>query len=117
MLMSRTSLTIAVVLGLVALVAIILGAGQIVMRELQATAPGSVAPAPMPAGQGDAPAAVALTPTPLLMRELIRSVMPALISVILLIPSSVVVMSKNRPPDHQRWATATISSIVTYWLT
>lgn len=43
--------------------------------------------------------------------------MPAIISVVLLIPSSVVVLSKNRPPDYQRWATATISGIVTYWLT
>lgn len=43
--------------------------------------------------------------------------MPAIISVFMLIPSSVVVLSRSRPPDHQRWATATISSIVTYWLT
>jgi hypothetical protein len=108
---------IAVALGLVALVTVILGAGQIVARGLRAAAPESAAPAPMPAGQGDAPAAVALTPSPLLVRDLIRSVMPAIISIVLLIPSSVVVLSKNRPPDHQRWATATISSIVTYWLT
>jgi hypothetical protein len=115
--MSRTSVMIAVTLGLVALVTVILGAGQIVARGLSAAAPASATPAPMPAGQGDAPAAVALTPSPLLVRDLIRSVMPAIISIVLLIPSSVVVLSKNRPPDHQRWATATISSIVTYWLT
>ena len=58
-----------------------------------------------------------LTPSPLLMREMIRSIMPAIISLVLLIPSSLMVLSKNRPPEHQRWATATISSIVTYWLT
>jgi hypothetical protein len=50
-------------------------------------------------------------------RDIVRSVMPALISIVLLIPSSVIVVSKNRPAEHQRWATATISSIVTYWLT
>jgi hypothetical protein len=115
--MSRTSVIIVVVLGGVALIAVVLGAGRIVGRELLARAPQVVAPAPMPAGQDSAPAAVPLTPSPLLMREMIRSVMPAIISLILLIPSSVMVLSKSRPPEHQRWATATISSIVTYWLT
>jgi hypothetical protein len=71
----------------------------------------------MPAGQGGAPAAVALTPAPLLVREVIRAVMPAIVSLVLLVPSSIVALSRDRPPEHQRWATATISSIVTYWLT
>jgi hypothetical protein len=115
--MSRTSVIIAVVLGAVALVAVVIGAWQLAGRSLQAAAPPSAAPAPMPAGQNGTPAAVALTPSPLLMREMIRSIMPAIISLVLLIPSSVMVLSKNRPPEHQRWATATISSIVTYWLT
>jgi hypothetical protein len=34
----------------------------------------------------------------------------------MLIPSSVIVISRGRPPEHQRWATAAISSIITYWL-
>jgi hypothetical protein len=115
--MSKTSIAIAVALGAIALIAVTLGAAQIISRALQATAPETVAPAPMPAGAGAAPASVPLTPNPLLMRELIRSVMPAIVSIVLLIPSSVVVLSKSRPADHQRWATATISSIVTYWMT
>jgi hypothetical protein len=115
--MSRTSAIIVIVLGLVGVIAIIVGATQLIIRQLNATAPTAVAPAPLPAGQGAAPAAVALTPNPLLMREIIRSVMPAVISMILLVPSSVVVLSKSRPQEHQRWATATISSIITYWLT
>lgn len=42
--------------------------------------------------------------------------MPAIVSIVLLIPSSVVALSKERAPEHQRWATAAISSILTYWL-
>jgi hypothetical protein len=115
--MSKTSITIAVVLGAVALIAVTLGAAQLIAKTLRAPAPDAVAPAAMPARAADAPASVPLTPSPLLMRDLIRSIMPAIVSLVLLIPSSVVVLSKNRPPDHQRWATATISSIVTYWMT
>lgn len=114
--MSRLSLTLAVALGIVALIVVMAGAVQIVVRATRAVAPAAAAPAPMPAGEGGAPAAVALTPNALLVREIIRSVMPAIISIVLLIPSSVVALSRNRPPEHQRWATATISSIVTYWL-
>lgn len=115
--MSRSSAILVVVLGLIGVIAVVFGAVQIIARQLNATASEAVAPAPLPAGQGTAPASVALTPNTLLMREIIRSVMPALISLVLLIPSSVVVLSKNRPPEHQRWGTATISSIVTYWMT
>jgi len=60
--------------------------------------------------------AVALTPSTLLLGEIVRSVMPAVISIVMLIPSSVVVVSRSRPAEHQRWATAAISSIITYWL-
>jgi hypothetical protein len=115
--MSRPSLILAVILGVVALAAVAFGVVRIVGVQLRAPAPDAVAPAPLPAGSGDAPAAVALAPQPLLIRDLVRSVMPALVSLILMIPSSAIMLSKNRPPEHQRWATATISSIVTYWLT
>lgn len=115
--MSRISVILVAVLGVTGLIAVLIGAVQIIVKQTQASAPAAVAPAPMPAGEGGAPASVPLTPNALLIREIIRSVMPAIISVVMLIPSSVVVLSKNRPPDHQRWATATISSIVTYWLT
>ena len=114
--MYRLSLTLAVALGIVALIVVIGGAVQIILRQTQAAAPAAVAPAPMPSADGGTPAAVALTPNALLIREIIRSVMPAVISIVLLIPSSLVALSRNRPPEHQRWATATISSIVTYWL-
>ncbi|MDR7545351.1 MAG: hypothetical protein QN120_13995 [Armatimonadota bacterium] len=115
--MPRVSIVIAVLLGVLALVAVLMGAARIVRGAVHAAAPLSVAPAPTPAGQGDAPAAVALTPAPLLLREIVRSVMPAIVSLVLLVPSSIVALSRNRPPEQQRWATATISSIVTYWLT
>jgi hypothetical protein len=114
--MSRLSIVVVAILGVLGLVAVIVGAVRIVMAQTQAAAPAAAAPAPLPAGAGQAPAAMVLTPSPLLIREIVRSVMPALVSVFLLIPSGVVVLKKDRPPEHQRWATATISSIVTYWL-
>jgi hypothetical protein len=114
--MSRLSIGVVAVLGVLGLVAVIAGAARIVVAQTQAAAPATAAPAPLPAGAGEAPAAMALAPSPILIRELVRSVMPALISVFLLIPSGVVVLKKDRPAEHQRWATATISSIVTYWL-
>lgn len=115
--MSRISILLVAALGAVGLIAVAFGATQIVAAQLRAPAPLAVAPAPLPAGQGAAPAAVALTPAPLLVRDIARAVMPAILSIVLLIPSSVIVLSRDRPPEHQRWATATISSIVTYWLT
>lgn len=114
--MSRISLAIVAALALVGLGVVVMAAGRIVAAQFSAPAPAGAAPAPMPAGQGTAPAAVALTPNSMLMGELIRSVMPAVISLVMLIPSSVIVVSRNRPPEHQRWATAAISSIITYWL-
>lgn len=114
--MSRLSIVVVAVLGVLGLVAVIVGAVRIVVAQTQAAAPAAAAPAPLPGGAGEAPAAMALTPSPLLIREIVRSVMPALVSVFLLIPSGVVVLKRDRPPEHQRWATATISSIVTYWL-
>lgn len=115
--MSRISVVLVAVLGIIGLIAVVVGAVQIIAKQTRASAPAAVAPAPMPAVDGGTPAAVPLMPNAQLIREILRSVMPAVISVVLLIPSSAVVLSKNRPPDHQRWATATISSIVTYWLT
>jgi hypothetical protein len=115
--MPRLSIAVAVLLGAVALVAVLAGAARLVAGAVSAAAPPTAAPAPMPAGQDGAPAAVALTPTPLLLREVVRSVMPAIVSLVLLVPSCLVALSRNRPPEQQRWATATISSIVTYWLT
>ncbi len=115
--MSRTSIILVVALGVIALIVVIVGAVQIVVAQTLAAAPAALAPAPLPAGAGAAPAAVALTPGSMLLRDIIRSVMPAIVSIILLIPSGVAVISKDRPPEHQRWGTATISSIVTYWLT
>ena len=115
--MSRLSIVLVVALGVIGLVAVVFGVVHIVIAQTRAAAPATAAPAPLPAGQGQAPAAVALTPSPLLIREIVRSVMPAIVSILLLIPSGAIVVSKNRQPEHQRWATATISSIVTYWLT
>jgi len=114
--MSRLSIVLVVGLGILGLAAVIVGAVHIVVAQTQAAAPSTAAPAPMPAGAAAAPAAVALTPSTLLIREIVRAVMPALVSVFLLIPSGAVVLKKDRPPEHQRWATATISSIATYWL-
>jgi len=114
--MSRLSIVLVVGLGILGLVAVIVGAVHIVIAQTQAAAPSTAAPAPMPAGTAAAPASVALAPSPMLIREIVRSVMPALVSVFLLIPSGVVVLKKDRAPEHQRWATATISSIATYWL-
>ncbi len=114
--MSKTSMLLVVALGVFALAAVAAGAVHIVITQMRASAPSALAPAPLPAGADTAPAAVALTPGPLLIREIVRSVMPAIVSIFLLIPSGVVVLKKDRPPEHQRWATATISSIVTYWL-
>ncbi|MGH2396697.1 MAG: hypothetical protein ACRDFW_06855 [bacterium] len=116
--MSRLSIILIIGLGVVGLIAVIIGAVHIVVAQTRAAAPAALAPAPLPAAAGAAaPAAMALTPSPLLMREMVRSVMPALVSIFLLIPSGVMVIKKDRPPEQQRWATATISSIVTYWLT
>jgi hypothetical protein len=115
--MSKTSTIVAVTLGVVGVAVILAGAGQIIVTALSAAAPISAAPAPLPVGTGTAPAAVALTPAPLLIREILRSIMPAIISIVLLVPSSLVALSKDRPQEHQRWATATLSSIITYWLT
>jgi hypothetical protein len=114
--MSRISMGILIALAVVGLAVIVMAAGRIVMGQAQAPAPAAAAPAPMPAGAGAAPAAVALTPSNLLFGEIIRSVMPAVISLVMLIPSSVIVVSRSRPAEHQRWATAAISSIITYWL-
>jgi len=114
--MSRISMGIVIALAIVGLTVIVMAAGRIVVAQVRAPAPAAAAPAPVPAGQGMAPAAVALTPSTLLFGEIMRSVMPAIISLIMLIPSSVVVVSRSRPPEHQRWATAAISSIITYWL-
>lgn len=114
--MSRVSMGIVIALAAVGLAVIVMAAGRIVMAQVRAPAPAAAAPAPMPASSGAAPAAVALTPSNLLLGEVIRSVMPAIISLIMLLPSSVIVVSRNRPPEHQRWATAAISSIITYWL-
>lgn len=114
--MSRISVGIVVALGLVGLMVVISAAVQIVLAARLAPGAPVLAPAPLPAGAGVAPAAVALTPKSLLLGTTIRSVMPAIISVVLLIPSSMVVLSRNRAPEHQRWATAAISSILTYWL-
>src|SRR3970040_1615825 len=55
------------------------------------------------ADQVSAPASVALTPNALLVRELIRSVVPAIISIVLLIPSTVAALSRTRPARHPRW--------------
>jgi hypothetical protein len=114
--MSKISMGIVVALAAVGLAVIVMAAGRIVMAQVRAPAPVAAAPAPMPAGLDAAPAAVALTPGNLLFGEIIRSVMPAVISLIMLIPSSVIVVSRGRPPEQQRWATAAISSIITYWL-
>jgi hypothetical protein len=114
--MSRAPVILVVALGVLGLVAVVVGAMRIVIAQTQAAAPSALAPAPLPAGAGVAPAAVALTPGPQLIREIVRSVMPAIVSIFLLIPSGAIVLKKDRPPEHQRWATATISSIVTYWL-
>ncbi len=114
--MSKISMGIVMALAIVGLVVIVMAAGRIVMAQFQALAPAAAAPAPLPAGRGVAPAAVALTPSSLLLGEIVRSVMPAVISLVMLIPSSVIVVSRSRPPEHQRWATAAISSIITYWL-
>ena len=114
--MSRVSLIVLVGLALVGLIVVVVAAVQIVAAQIRAPASAAVAPAPLPAGQDAAPAAVALTPNTLLLRELIRSIMPAIISLVMLIPSSLVVVSRSRPPEQQRWATAAISSILTYWL-
>jgi hypothetical protein len=115
--MSRLSVVLVIALGLIGLVAVIVGVVRIVVTQTRAAAPEAALPAPQPAGQDQAPAAVALAPSAMVARDIVRSVMPALISIVLLIPSSLIVVSRNRPPEHQRWATATISSIVTYWLT
>ena len=103
---------IVVALGLVGLIVVISAATQIVLTERRAPA----APALLPAGACVAPAAVALTPDALLLGTMVRSVMPAIISLVLLIPSSIVALARDRAPEHQRWATAAISSILTYWL-
>jgi hypothetical protein len=113
--MSKLSVILVIALGVVGLGAIAFGAIQIVVAQMRAPAPAAAAPAPMPAGN-DAPASTALAPNTFLIREIIRSVMPALVSLFLLIPSGVIVAKKDRPAEHQKWATATISSIVTYWL-
>ncbi|MBI3997495.1 MAG: hypothetical protein HY355_00580 [Armatimonadetes bacterium] len=115
--MSKLSIAAVIGLGLVGLIAVIVGAVQIIAVQTRAAAPATAAPAPLPAGAGSSPAGVALTPGSMLIRDIVRSVMPAVVSILLLIPSGIVVMSRDRPADHQRWATATISSIVTYWLT
>ena len=109
-------MAIVVALAVVGLAVIVVAAGRLVTAQYRAPAPATAAPAPGPVGQGIAPAAMALTPSDLLFGEIIRSVMPAVISLVMLIPSSVVVVSRSRPPEHQRWATAAISSIITYWL-
>lgn len=114
--MSRLSVVLVVALGVIGLVAVIAGVARIVVTNSRAAAPAAALPAPLPAGQGEAPAAVALAPNALLMREIVRSIIPGIISIVLLLPSAVIVASKNHPPERQRWATATISSIVTYWL-
>ncbi len=114
--MSRLSVILVVALGVLGLVAVIAGVARIVVTHSRAAAPAAALPAPLPAGQGEAPAAMALAPNALMMHEIVRSVIPAIISVVLLIPSALIVASKNHPPERQRWATATISSIVTYWL-
>jgi len=114
--MSRISMILVVALGVLGLVAVVAGAAHLVITQMRAAAPSALAPAPLPAGAAAAPAGVALTPGPLLIRETVRAVMPAIVSILLLLPSGVVVLKKDRPPEHQRWATATISSIVTYWL-
>jgi len=114
--MSKVSMGIVVALATVGLVVIVAAAGRIVIAQIRAPAPAVAAPAPLPAGQGSAPAAMALTPSSLLLGEIVRSVMPAVISFVMLIPSSVIVVSRSRPAEHQRWATAAISSIITYWL-
>jgi len=113
---SRISVGIVVGLGLVGLIVVISAAVQIALAARLAPGAPGLAPAPLPAGAGVAPAAVALTPSSLLLGTTIRSVMSAIISIVLLIPSSIVVLSRNRAPEHQRWATAAISSILTYWL-
>jgi len=116
--MSRLSIVLVIGIGVVGLIAVVVGAVHVVVSQTRAAAPAALAPAPLPATAGPAaPAAMALTPSPLLMREIVRSVMPAVVSLFLLIPSGVMVLKKDRPPEQQRWATATISSIVTYWLT
>jgi hypothetical protein len=114
--MSRISMGIVMALAIVGLVVIVVAAGRIITAQIRAPAPAMAAPAPLPAGAGLAPAAVALTPNSLLVGEIIRSVMPAVISLVMLIPSSLIVVSRSRPAEHQRWATAAISSIITYWL-
>jgi hypothetical protein len=114
--MSRLSVVLVVALGVLGLVAVVAGVVRIVAAHSVAAAPAAALPAPLPAGQGEAPAAVALAPNALMMHEIVRSVIPAIISIVLLIPSAVIVVSRNHPPERQRWATATISSIVTYWL-
>src|SRR3990170_6633799 len=114
--MSRISMGIVFALAIVGLAVIVAAAGRIVMAQIRAAAPAVSAPAPSPAGQGSAPAAVALTPSTLLLGEVVRSVMPAVVSIVMLIPSSAIVVSRSRPAEHQRWATAAISSIITYWL-
>jgi hypothetical protein len=113
--MSKLSVMLVIALGVVGLGAIAFGAVRIVVAQMRAPAPAAAAPAPMPAGS-DAPASTALAPNAYLIHDLVRSVMPAIVSLFLLIPSGVIVATKDRPAEHQKWATATISSIVTYWL-
>jgi hypothetical protein len=113
---SRISVGIVAALGLVGLIVVVSAATQILLAQRLAPAASAVAPAPLPAGGGVAPAAVALTPNALLLGTMLRSVMPAIISVVLLIPSAIVALSRDRGPEHQRWATAALSSILTYWL-
>jgi len=113
---SRISVGIVAVLGLVGLIVVISAATQIVLVERHALDAPALAPAPLPAGGDPASAAVALTPNALLLGQITRSVMPAVISIVLLIPSSIVALARDRAPEHQRWATASISSILTYWL-
>lgn len=114
--MSRISVGIVAVLGLVGLIVVVSAATQILLAGRLAPAAPALAPAPLPAGRGAAPAAVALTPDALLLGTMVRSVMPAIISFVLLIPSAIVALARDRAPEHQRWATAAISSILTYWL-
>jgi hypothetical protein len=108
---------VVVGLALVGFVVVVVLTVQVALGQTRAPAPAGAAPAPLPGGAEGAPAAVALAPSALLLGEMIRSVMPGLLSVVLLIPSSVVVLARDRSPEQQQWATAAISSILTYWLT
>lgn len=108
----RSTATVVVIslLGLVGLILVLWGAMQSYNAEIMARAPATQAPAP--SDLRNAPASQPLKSSP----DLIRSVMPAIISVMLLISSLAVLFRRHESPEHQRWATGMVTLIVGYWL-